>query len=205
MRIQNKQSGLTLIEMMIAIVVGLIIVAGTIGIFITSLKLNSETLQMTRLNQELQAVMTLMTRDIRRSGYWGITTSGTVNAYASVAATSNQSGGAGDDCILLAYDIDSNGLGGGNDYIGYKWDTDHIEMKVANAAFTCGSGGWTDLSDSAVVNISEPVLDIVAYTAGTTTNEVNVLTLELTGTLVGDALISRTIKQTIRLRNDVIN
>lgn len=201
--LRKQQSGLTLIELMIAITIGLIVMATTIVVFVTSLRSNTDTLNMIRLNQELQAVTTLVVKDVRRSGYWGINTAGTVNIYAPVASSFNQSGGAGDDCILLAYDLASNGAGGGNDYIGYKWDTDHMEMKVDDTAFDC-SGDWEDLTDPAVVNILEPVITIAPELVGLAV-DVNVLNMELTGTLVEDPTVSRTIKITTRIRNDVIN
>jgi prepilin peptidase dependent protein B len=197
----KKQSGLTLIEMLIAMLIGLIVLAATIGIFITSLKSNSDTLKMIRLNQEMQAVMTLMTRDVRRSGYWGINTSGTVNPYASTASTSDGSGNLVDDCIVLAYDNNSDGAAG-NDYIGYKWDIDRIEMIISNSLPDC-SGDWPDLTDPSVVSVAEPAIDLQSYTTGNI--DVNVLNIALTGTLTDDSSVSRTIKETIRLRNDVIN
>lgn len=200
-QLNKTQKGITLIELMIAILIGLIVLSATIGIFITSLKSNSDTLKMVRLNQELQAVMTLMTRDIRRSGYWGITTPGTVNAYAF-----NKNNDVGvNTCIVTKYDIDGDGAAGGNDYIGYKWNTNQIEMKVASASFSCASpgSGWQALTDPLVVLINQPILNIKSYSAAST--ELNVLTLELTGSLAEDSAVTRTLKETIRLRNDVIN
>lgn len=198
MQLKKNQKGITLIELMIAILIGLIVLSATIGIFVTSLKSNSDTLKMIRLNQELQAVMTLMTRDIRRSGYWGVTTTGTVNAYATTAWDNVVT----NECLVLAYDVDNDGTTSGNDYVAYQWVDDRIEMSISTALPTCGDD-WPDVTDPAVVNISQPILSLNRYAAGD--NFIYVLTLELTGNLVDDSFVSRTLKETIRLRNDVIN
>lgn len=206
MRLQRHQFGISLIEMMIAMLVGLIIVAATIGIFITSLKSNSDTLKMVRLNQELQAASTLMARDFRRAGYWG--TPATANAYAAETDTSNA------NCMLFAYDVDSDGLAGGAmDYIGYKWVDDglgtsgsegHLEIKVSATDFdVCTGTGWNPITDNNVVLISQPTFTVVPVTVGGATTFTSI-ELTLTGMLTADETVSRTITEKIRLRNDIV-
>ena len=63
-----KQRGFTLIELMISIVIGLIILAAVVGMFVTLIKSDNDNLKSIRLNQELRAAMSLITRDIRRAG-----------------------------------------------------------------------------------------------------------------------------------------
>ncbi|OUR73996.1 hypothetical protein A9Q78_01900 [Methylophaga sp. 41_12_T18] len=209
MKYHRQQDGLTLIEMMIAILIGLIIMASTIGIFITSIKANSDTLKMTRLNQELQAVTTLMSRDLRRAGYWG--TPATANAYAAETDTSIA------NCILLAYDIGSDGAGGADDFVGYLWvddglggsgDGGHIEMRVSTTDFDDCSGldvdGWTEITDSSVVLISNPPLFTSSSEASASTT-VTTVELNVFGVLREDEDVSRRIIETVRLRNDIVN
>lgn len=63
-------SGFSLVELMIGLTLGLIIISGVLGIFSNTVKNQSDNLKMSRLNQELRAVMDVMARDIRRAGYW---------------------------------------------------------------------------------------------------------------------------------------
>lgn len=60
----TKQRGLTLIEMMIAMVVALILVGGVITMFVTSVRSNVDHMKMMRLNQDIRAVTALITREL---------------------------------------------------------------------------------------------------------------------------------------------
>lgn len=129
----KKQSGYTLIEIMIASLIGLIIVAATIGIYTATVKSSSNTIKSARLNHDLESIMSLMVNDIRRAGYWGGAVVGAnsqqnpftiapetidinippnnfapsgiaVMDYTDAAATVHPGG-----CILYSYDADSDG------------------------------------------------------------------------------------------------
>jgi Tfp pilus assembly protein PilW len=71
----SSQRGLSLIELMIGLAMGLFLVAGVIGIFSTTLSDQTANLKSTRLNQELRTALDVMVRDIRRAGYWSLATS----------------------------------------------------------------------------------------------------------------------------------
>ena len=62
----KKQSGFTLIEIMIALLIGLAnCIAATISIYICYVKSNSRYINSARLNHDLESVMSLMVNDIR--------------------------------------------------------------------------------------------------------------------------------------------
>ncbi|HVR80736.1 MAG TPA: prepilin-type N-terminal cleavage/methylation domain-containing protein [Luteimonas sp.] len=71
MRTMNSRSGkargFSLIELMVALVVGLIVVGATLALVVAIMKSNRQTLQSTRLNQELRATMAVIVNDLRRS------------------------------------------------------------------------------------------------------------------------------------------
>lgn len=70
MMILNKHKGMTLIELMISIVIGLIVTATMVAIFSTTSSTNNKTLRITHLDQDLRALMNAVTRETRRAGYW---------------------------------------------------------------------------------------------------------------------------------------
>ena len=70
-RLTPTQTGLSLIELMIGSVVGLIVIAGVTKIYLTTVAGSSDVLQQSKLNQEMAALMSIMSNDIRRSGIWG--------------------------------------------------------------------------------------------------------------------------------------
>lgn len=66
--IRNHQSGLTLIELMVAITLGIFVLSGLVYIVSSSIRTNTETLRATQLNQELRGTLHLIIRDLRRAG-----------------------------------------------------------------------------------------------------------------------------------------
>ncbi|MBY5981021.1 PilW family protein [Ferrimonas balearica] len=66
---RGRVKGFTLVELMVAAAVGLILLSALLTFFSGNLRANSTTLELSRLNQELQTAMTVIARDIRRAGY----------------------------------------------------------------------------------------------------------------------------------------
>ena len=62
-----KIAGFTLIEMMVAIVLGMLVVGAVLAFIVSLVRANSETVLSTRLNQELRATMALISNDVRRA------------------------------------------------------------------------------------------------------------------------------------------
>ena len=65
----KQQAGVTLVELMIGLLVGLIVIAAGMNIFTTSIKGQTDNINLTRLNQDMRAMMDIMVRDIRRAGF----------------------------------------------------------------------------------------------------------------------------------------
>jgi Tfp pilus assembly protein PilV len=78
----NKQSGLTLIELMISIALGLLVLTGLVYMLSATMRTNTSTIRTTHLNQELRAIMDLMTRDLKRAGALGHAEEGVGFAHA---------------------------------------------------------------------------------------------------------------------------
>lgn len=62
-------SGFSLIEMMVALVAGMIVSIALVAFMLSSMKSNGEYVQSTRLTQELRNTLDLATRDLNRAGY----------------------------------------------------------------------------------------------------------------------------------------
>lgn len=68
----RRQAGFTVSEVMISLVLGLLVVGATIALFARTVSTNTSSLAMSHLDQELRAVMNVVTRDLRRAGHWGL-------------------------------------------------------------------------------------------------------------------------------------
>lgn len=63
------QRGFSLVELMVALIAGMIVSGAVLSFFLSSMKSNGEYVQSTRLTQELRNTLDLMTRDLQRAGY----------------------------------------------------------------------------------------------------------------------------------------
>lgn len=90
----RKQAGFSLIELMIAIALGLVLVTGVVYVTSAVTRTNVDTLRTTRLEQELRGVLLMLNRDLKRAGYYA--NSGNVllcssNSAYTLSATSGSS------------------------------------------------------------------------------------------------------------------
>lgn len=65
----RRQAGFSLIEMMVALVAGMIVLAAVIAFMMSSFSSNAEYVRSTRLTQELRNTLDLVARDLQRAGY----------------------------------------------------------------------------------------------------------------------------------------
>lgn len=157
----NKKSGFTLIELMIAMMLGLIVVGGALSIYISTIRSSSDVVKSARLNYDLDSVMQLMVNDIRRAGYWGGTVAGSdartnpfTNGTANIQIPSSS-------CILYTYDYDGDGDLNGNtvvetsEYFGFKLENNAIKVRSSKIADNdCVGDGWESIVDTNKVKIT---------------------------------------------------
>lgn len=67
----HRESGVTLVELMVAIVVGLLLILGVIQVYLTSKQSYNAQAELARMQESGRFAMDLITRDLRRAGYWG--------------------------------------------------------------------------------------------------------------------------------------
>ena len=106
--------GFTLVELMVALVAGLIVSGAALAFFFSSMRSNGEYVQSTRLTQELRNSMDLITRDLRRAGYddnvLDLLATSTASPFAKLCLTTGGSAtclkiaNSVGDCIIYAYD-----------------------------------------------------------------------------------------------------
>jgi prepilin-type N-terminal cleavage/methylation domain-containing protein len=115
-----RAHGFNLVELMVAMVAGLLLVAAVTSLFATILKANHTAMQTSRLNQEIQQLTDMIARDIQRAGYDANATqflgapSGSRSSFYFDAATDlmneTATGSGLYTCIRVRYDNDDNGV-----------------------------------------------------------------------------------------------
>lgn len=186
----KKQSGLTLIEMMIAMLLGLLVTGSIITIFISNVKSSSENIKMIHLNQELRTVMGFMSDEIKRSGY---------SADATVTTFIDDFNTATANCVLYSYDVNGNGVQTTNEKFGFRLNGNTIQWG-SNVA--CGSNiNWQGLTEPNMADIT--VFSIVPSDIPAGTVIIKQIVITITGvTTLNPGTASRTITETIRVRNE---
>lgn len=207
-----RQRGLSLVELMVGITVGLFVVAAAATMAATQLADNRRLLIETQVQQDLRASMDIITRTLRRAGALspGLTLAGLAtpaaggqkNAYADVAV----SGSAGASVIGFSYVLNPAESGP----FGFKLEGGVVKTRM-------GAGGWQELTDAntlVVTNfaITEAAVTSVALpcpklcsgggTACWPTVEMRNYLVEIGGRARNDAAVQRTIRSEVRLRND---
>ncbi len=101
--------GFSLVELMVALVAGLIVSGAVVAFTMSSMKSNGEYVLSTRLTQELRNTLDLATRDLRRAGYDDDALKYLGNSNASpfsplLLDTATESDGTKSSCVIYAYD-----------------------------------------------------------------------------------------------------
>lgn len=165
---QRRQRGLSLMETMIAMAVGLVVTAAMIAMMANTLGSGTRTIEMSRLQQEMRAAMQLVTRDVRRSAY----TAEAILCFGNIDCGSDgtfPNGLAGDlvlssnnDCVIFEMDRDHDGDPTDDAPGGFRLETSNdgvgvIQMWTGTGDPGCGSdnSGWVSVTDPEFVDVTE--------------------------------------------------
>lgn len=212
LRASRPRRGLSLVEMMVGVAVGLIVVAGATLLVATQLGDNRRLLLETQVQQDLRAAADIVTRDIRRSGAWldtarlGIWTPGATpqaNPYSALLPASAAA-------TQVTYQYLRSPGASTTDY-GFRLQSGVIQTLLG--------GAWQDLTDVRVVRVTRfditprhaPAIQMPCPnecpgggTACWPTLTVRELVVDITGVAVGDASVQRSLSTTVRPRNDEV-
>ena len=130
----KKQRGYSLIEIMIALIIGLIILTATISIYISTIRGSSDIVKSARLNHDLNSALALMVNDIRRSGYWGGATVGSDSRNNPFTQAATDLRFPSPACVLYTYDADADGIVDADEYYGFKLNGTNIQMRLSGSS-----------------------------------------------------------------------
>jgi type IV pilus assembly protein PilW len=102
---RNNQFGLTMIELMVAMVMGAILILGVAQTFVAHKKSHSLQAGMSRVQEGGRMAMAMMSRDVRMADYWGCAKNG-VNLTNNIAFNSSA------PADVAKYDFLTSGAGG---------------------------------------------------------------------------------------------
>lgn len=152
------QRGLSIIELMVGIALGLFLIGGAVKLFTDYLGSSRRSLLDIRLHQDLRAAADLVARDLRRAGYWrnatdgvwsAATTSVAPNLYTTITLTQPVSAG---DPTIIAYNYDKDGTDGidtNTERFGFRLDAANGVLQAS-----LGNNTYQAITDASTVNIT---------------------------------------------------
>ncbi|WP_255987430.1 PilW family protein [Chitinolyticbacter albus] len=135
----SSQSGFTLIEILIALAIGLFIIGAAYAYFLSTLKTSKALVAQSNLQQDIRATSTLMQRDIRRAGYApnGSPHTSTVN---KIWLGKTDAALADNNCILYRYVDERNNLRNSGFL---RYSNGRIYMRTSGSSNHCPSNPTT--------------------------------------------------------------
>lgn len=213
----RPQAGVSLVELLIGLTIGLFIVGASLTALLTQLRESRTLIAQNRLMQDLRAAAELMARDLRRVGHWGAAEHGVWQQTAATGTAPNPytamstSGSA----VGFRYSRDAveNDLVDGNEQFGYRLRNGVLELQL-------GTSPWQAMTDSTTMKVTRfeitPTEQLRSLAGSCTTPcpasdlncppqlHVRSLVLMLTAQGVGDTTVERSVRTAVRLRNDAI-
>jgi len=212
----KRQRGLSLVELMVGIALGLFVVAGAVMVVSTQLGDNRRLLLETQLQQDLRATADIITRELRRSGHTPVPANAVsepgapaeINPFTAVQLF------AGDSEVRFNY---WRGPAVAGPY-GFRLNGSGVVQSLLGNA-------WQDLTDGNVMNVTAftvtPVAPAVTqipcptgctadpadpgYTACWPTVSMRAYIVDITAQARGDAAVQRSVRSQVRMRNDLVN
>jgi len=217
----RAQRGLSLVEMMVGIAIGLIIVAAATLMVAGQLADNRRLLLETQVQQDLRAAADLITRELRRAGYWKDVYRSTAaaavleprlpNPYAAVEPAADGQTATAVRFVYAEKDPPDDNTIDGSERRGFRLNGGVIESEL-------GDGNWQPLTDPAVLRVTrfdvssrvQPVTleCALACSPGATpcppVQQVRSYTVDIAAEAAFDNRVQRSVRSTVRVRNDAV-
>lgn len=172
----HAQGGITLLELMVGSSLGLLLLSALLAFYGHNIQSSGEGLRMAHLHQQMHAVLAIMTRDIRRAGYYGVPPRTDTLALLAAnpftdaddpakpadrrndlrvgAYARNRRAEAPHSCILYSYDLNGDGQvqesGTGMERFGFRLREETVQMRYGGRDFTCSDGSWRAVNDDSI-------------------------------------------------------
>ena len=227
-RVKRRHHGVGIVELLVGLALGLFVVSGGLMLLAGLTDENRRLLLETRLTQDLRAASDLVTRDLRRAGYWDAAHTGvwyvggpTVppqNPYSRLSGSACADVPALDQtttteasqaiCFAIQAGGDSNATVDANEQFGFDLDGGIIYLVVDGAARQPLTDPKTIFISDLVISPSSQVLDVSSFCksgcTGSSCPQVVVREYEvlIKGHVPGDSSVSRFLRSNVRIRND---
>lgn len=152
---RTLQQGISVIELLIGVTIGLFILSGALILFGNYINNNRRIVLETRVNQDMRAAADLIARDLRRAGYWGNSTAGVVTTNAAPLAASSPyaavspaaSAASSTTTYTYSQDTTENNISDNAEKFGFRLDAGVLQYQQ-------GNDNWQAITDSNSLTVS---------------------------------------------------
>jgi prepilin peptidase dependent protein B len=207
--------GLSLVELMVGLALGLFIVATALFLLSEHLRENRSLLLQARLQQDLRTTLDLMSRHLHRAGHWGtpqaaiwqVDSAAQTNPYAALTPGNNSV------MFYASRDAQENQQIDGNETLGFRLQQGVLQMRL-------GDGGWQSLTDPEVMKVTQLQIQPLVFeqaladlchrpcppNANTCPprQQVRSMQVSVQASATHDAQVQRSLQTQVRLRNDAV-
>lgn len=217
--------GLSVVELMVGLAVGMFIAAAALLSAVNLTESNRRVLLEARLNQDLRATMDMVTRHLRRAGYWGNAQAGARDSagaavrYPTTGYAEVSPADAAASAVTLRIAQDADDSAGSDEAFEFRLATDaqgtgRLQVRLAGAA------SYQDLTDPAITDVTDFSVEPQGAQALTLscpgacgsgalpacpTLQVRRYRVSLSARASFDPAVQRTLQATVRLRNDELS
>jgi type IV pilus assembly protein PilW len=205
----KRQQGMSLVEMLVSLVAGLVVLAGALSLFSSVIVSGNTTLMLSRLNQDVQSVTDIIARDIQRAGYdpnaVALVGSSPPSASAYTFSTEKDlwpASPATATCIRVKYRDTEEGANVGRIY-SYVAASQQLRVKD-NSASSALSSADCDTGGNQLVSSTEVVIDNLGFdlVSGSTPTGVRALNIRITASHARNPDLSISLERRVKVRND---
>jgi type IV pilus assembly protein PilW len=224
---RRGQRGLSIVELMVGVAIGLFVVAGAAMLLSTQLSDNRQLLLETQLQQDLRATADIISRELRRAGHWGKARD-SVWVPGSAALPANPYTGLAkadgtdfanldsDSTVLMSYssatdEMTENDIVDAAEQYGFRLNGGVIQSRL-------GACGWQALTDANTLRVTafQVTMDkqqlalscakaCAASAAGCPpVQEVRAMRVDIAAEAANDPNVRRSVRSNVRLRNDAV-
>jgi prepilin-type N-terminal cleavage/methylation domain-containing protein len=223
--------GFSLIELMIAMVAGLVVIGAVVVFTAATAQSSSANIRSTRVMQNLRSSMSLIEREIRRSGFdeTALTYAGSCSSASSSLTCPTGSFNriiiSSGSCLVVSYDNAANaspGTPGTNEYHGFRLKPSSTIGIIQASLQKSSAPNCASTTDTDWVNVTDPNIVDITNLSFTQPSSIGGCVQQTTGMwiVVQDVLVqisgrwvdpsshlvtTRSLEETVRVKNDFVS
>lgn len=153
----RRQCGVSLVELMIGMTIGLFILTGALMVFSMTIRGGTDVMRAARLNQDVATAMAIMSNELRRAGRTATERDDMIRPLRTTWSQPIQIPTS--SCILYSYDQNLNNAIDATERRGFARHTDGSLRMGENVTDCTGIANWPELTDPAIINVTSLTFD----------------------------------------------